>query len=74
MRWLSGRSVATKTYTAVVVAVLAALAVGTLGIAQLSATADRAKYLYSEDLVPVSELGHLQGPWTVPGRRLSTWP
>ncbi|WP_407653397.1 methyl-accepting chemotaxis protein [Actinoplanes oblitus] len=52
-------SVRLKFYAAVLVAALAAVAVGVLGLSRLSATADAAEYLYSQNLVPIAQLGEV---------------
>ncbi|WP_369819630.1 methyl-accepting chemotaxis protein [Actinoplanes sp. TFC3] len=60
MRWFTNLSVRVKIYATVVVAVVAAVVVGAVGIQKLSETADAAEYLYSQNLVPVAQLGQVQ--------------
>nr|BFE72400.1 hypothetical protein GCM10020092_057010 [Actinoplanes digitatis] len=60
MRWLSDLPLRVKVYAAVLAAVLAAVVVGVVGLQKLSATADAAEYLYSQNLVPISQLGTVQ--------------
>ncbi len=60
MQWFNDLSVRTKTYAPVVVAVVAGAAVGVLGLQKLSATADAADYLYTQNLVPIAQLGTVQ--------------
>jgi methyl-accepting chemotaxis protein len=60
VRWVSGLSVRSKTFAAVLAAILAAVAVSVVGLVKLSATADAADYLYSQDLVPVDDLGKVE--------------
>jgi methyl-accepting chemotaxis protein len=60
VRWFNDLSVRVKTYAAVLVAVTAGVLVGVTGLQKLSATADAAEYLYSQNLVPVAQLGAVQ--------------
>jgi methyl-accepting chemotaxis protein len=60
VRWFTDLSVRVKTFTTVVVALMAAAVVGAVGVQKLSETADAAEYLYSQNLVPVAQLGQAQ--------------
>ncbi len=60
MRWFVDLSVRVKSYTTVFVALVAAAVVGAVGVQKLSETADAAEYLYSQNLVPVAQLGQVQ--------------
>jgi methyl-accepting chemotaxis protein len=49
-----------KIYTAVLVSIVAALAMGLVGLQKLSTADEAAEYLYSQNLVPVAQLGQIQ--------------
>ncbi|MEU4623415.1 methyl-accepting chemotaxis protein [Actinoplanes sp. NPDC023801] len=60
MRWFNDLSVRLKIYAAVGVAGVAAASIGVVGMQRMSQMADAAEYLYSDNLVPVAQLGTVQ--------------
>lgn len=60
MRWFSNLPVQVKVYTAVLIALTGAVAIGVVGIQKLSATAEVAEYIYHQRLIPTAQLGDTQ--------------